>query len=406
MGTGKDKIHSMRICIDGRLINESGIGRYIRNLLANLSVIDTKNEYFVLLKKKDLQKFNWGKNFENIEADFGWYSATEQIKLPQILKKLNLDLTHFPHFNVPVFYKGKFIVTIHDLIHQHFIMKRATTLDPLTYKIKQFGYRKVFDYAVKKSQKIIVPSEFVRSQLKDEWGINDGKVVVTYEGVDEKIITIKNKQTKNLQLKILEKIGIKKPYIFYIGNAHPHKNIEGLIKAFKKIKEGKVPNVSKVPKGNSEKAFGTSGTFGTFDTLSLVLAGGDHYFWKKIKQEFNDPDIIYPGYVTDDSLVTLFANAEMFVMPSFEEGFGIPVLESFAVGCPVVCSDIGALKEVGQSGALYFNPKDINDIAEKITRVLEDENLKKKLIENGEKRVKGFSWKKLADETLKIYLEI
>lgn len=374
----------MRICIDGRLINESGIGRYIRNLLANLSEIDNENKYFILLKKKDLQRFSWGKNFENIEADFGWYSATEQIKLPQILNKLNLDLTHFPHFNVPVLYKGKFIVTIHDLIHQHFAMKRATTLDPLTYRIKQFGYRKVFDYAVKKSQKIIVPSDFVKSQLQEEWGINNGKVIVTHEGVDEKMIQIKNKQSKNLQLKIIEKINVKKPYIFYIGNAHPHKNIEGLIKAFRIIKR----------KGGQ-----------TANNLQLVLAGGDHYFWKKIKEEYKDQDIIYPGYVTDESLVTLFAQAEAFVMPSFEEGFGIPVLESFAVGCPVVCSDIGALKEVAGDGALYFDPKNINDIAEKINKLLENKKLKTKLTQNGEKRVKDFSWKKLAEETLKIYTQ-
>lgn len=378
MGNGTAKKDSMRIGIDARLINESGIGRYIRNLLENLALIDTTNKYFILLKKKDLSKYNWSRNFENVEADFGWYSATEQIKLPKLLDSLNLDLVHFPHFNVPIFFKGKFLVTIHDLIHQHFAMRRATTLDPLTYKIKQFGYNKVFSHAVKNSQKIIVPSEYVKNQLKDEWGINAGKIVVTHEGVDKKILQIKSKQSKNLQLKILEKINVRRPYLFYVGNAHPHKNVEGLIKAFRVVKKAK-PN------------------------LSLVLAGGDHYFWKRIKDHYNDPEIIYPGYVTDDSLVALFSNAEMFVMPSFEEGFGIPVLESFAIGCPVVCSDIGALKEIGADGAHYFNPKDVDDIALKISEVLENEKLKKQLIEKGEKKVKDFSWKKLAEETLKIY---
>ena len=368
----------MTICIDGRLINESGIGRYIRNLLSNLSEIDKSNNYKILLKKSDLTRFDWGINFEKIEADFGWYSATEQLKLPQIIKKLNVDLVHFPHFNVPVLYKGKFIVTIHDLIHQHFAMKRATTLDPLTYRLKQFGYMKVFNQAVKKSAKIIVPSELVKNQLNKEWQVNKEKIIVTHEGVDSKILDIKQKQKKGLQLKVLEKIGIKTPYIFYIGNAHPHKNIEGLIAAFRKVKI-KHPN------------------------LNLVLAGGDHYFWKKIKAEYKDEGIIYPGYVTDESLVTLYTNAEMFVMPSFEEGFGIPILESFAMGCPVTCSDVGSLKEVGSNGCLFFDPKNTEDIAEKISILLTDEKLKKKLIENGEKRVKEFSWKKLAEETLKIY---
>lgn len=392
----------MKICIDARLINESGIGRYIRNLLKNLALIDKENNYYILLKKNDLQKYSWGDNFENIEADFGWYSATEQLKLPGIIKKINADLVHFPHFNVPLFFKGKFIVTIHDLIHQHFAMKRATTLDPITYKIKQLGYHKVFSHAVKKSQKIIVPSDFIKSQLHKEWSIESSKIDVTHEGVDEKIFEIKNKQSKNLQLKILEKIKVQKPYIFYIGNAHPHKNIEGLIKAFRSIKS---TTGTKGIKGVSGKAFDTFGTSDTFGTLNLVLAGGDHYFWKKIKSEYTDPSIIYPGYVTDESLVTLFSQAEAFVMPSFEEGFGIPVLESFAMNCPVICSDIGALKEVGGEGARYFNPKNSDDMAEKIMEVLNNQKLKTKLIENGQKKLNDFSWKKLAEETLKIYQE-
>lgn len=368
----------MKIAIDGRLINESGIGRYIRNLLANLRKIDHSNEYFILLRKKDVSRFNFGENFKNIEADFGWYSATEQIKLPKILNDLNLDLVHFPHFNVPVFFKGKFIVTIHDLIHQHFAMKRATTLDPLTYQIKQFGYRKVFDAAIHKSQKIIVPSNFVKKQLEDEWELVGEKINVTHEGVDEKIYEIKKKQSQSLQLKILEKIGVQKPFLFYIGNAHPHKNVEGLIKAFRILR-------------------------GKNQGLNLVLAGGDHYFWKKVKSEYKDPDIIYPGYVTDESLVALYCNAEMFVMPSFEEGFGIPVLEAFACESPVVCSDIGALKEVGGEACIYFNPNDVNDIADKIGEVISNKKLKQEMVKKGNQIVKEFSWKKLAEDTLNLY---
>ncbi len=370
------------IVIDARLINESGVGRYIRNLLENLAIIDNQNKYCVLLKKKDLNKFYYGENFINIVADFNWYSLEEQLKLPNLLNKLKPDLVHFPHFNVPIFYKGKFVVTIHDLIHQHFAMNRATTLDPLTYKIKQFGYNKVFKFATQNSEKIIVPSEFVKKQLEDERGINEGKICVTYEGVDEKIIALKNSQNEKTQLGSLKKIGIKKPYLFYIGNAHPHKNVEGLIKAFLRV---------------------TSHESRATKNLKLVLAGADHYFWKRVKEEFKDPDIIYTGFVTDEELVALFKNAKMFVMPSLEEGFGIPVLESFALGCPVVCSDIGALKEVAGDGAIYFDPKSAGDIAQKIEKVLGNEKLRRDMMDKGERRVKDFSWKKLAVETLRIY---
>lgn len=368
----------MKIAIDARLINESGVGRYIRNLLENLSFIDKRSDYSILLKKRDLNKFDFGKNFKNIEADFNWYSVSEQIKLPQLLNNLKLDLVHFPHFNVPVLYKGKFIVTIHDLIHQHFTMNRATTLDPVTYKLKQLGYKKVFKSAVKKSEYILVPSEFVKNQLQKEWKIGEGKIIVTKEGVDESILEVKKKRSRKFQKKLLNKIGIVGDYIFYVGNAHPHKNIEALIKAFRIVL-----------KNNPD--------------LKLVLAGADHYFWRRVRQEYKDPEIIYTGFVTDEVLVALFSNAQMFVMPSLEEGFGIPVLESFACACPVVCSDIGSLKEIGGDACTYFNPKSIDDIVRKITEVLDNEKLKQELVSKGERRVKDFSWKKLAEQTLKIY---
>ena len=370
----------MKIGIDGRLINESGIGRYIRNLLENLALIDKRNYYYILLKKRDLSRFDFGKNFKNIEADYPWYSVSEQVKMPRLINSLKLDLIHFPHFNVPVFYKDKFIVTIHDLIHQHYTMNRATTLDPLTYKIKQFGYRKVFNFAVKKSATILVPSEFVKGQLEKEWQVDPGKIVVTPEGVDPNLLNMKNKYSSNVKLKVVEKIGINKPYIFYVGNAHPHKNVEGLIKSFRLIRK-------KYPK------------------LKLVLSGADHYFWNRIKLEYQDPEIIYTGFVTDEVLAALFANAELFVMPSFEEGFGIPILESFANGCPVVCSDIGSLKEIGSDACIYFNPNNVDDIAEKINLGLGNEKLRKSLTEKGRIRMKSFSWKRLADQTLKLYTE-
>lgn len=370
----------MDICIDARLINESGVGRYIRNLLENLQVIDNKNTYKILLKKRDMNRFKFAGNFTAVEADFNWYSVSEQFKLPRILNDLKSDLVHFPHFNVPVFYKGKFVVTIHDLIHQHFTMNRATTLDPLTYKVKQFGYRKVFDFALKKSQKILVPSEYVKSQLKNEWDINNGKITVTTEGVADSILEIKKKRDKKFQIKLLGKIGITGEYIFYVGNAHPHKNIERLIGAFRELR-----------KSNPD--------------LKLVLAGADHYFWKRIKDRFKDEGIIYTGFVTDEVLVALLSSAGAFVMPSLEEGFGIPVLEAFACGCPVVCSEIGPLKEIGGEACLYFNPKNQADMAEKITTVLTGGKLREKLVKAGTERYKDFSWRKMAEQTLEIYLE-
>lgn len=358
----------MKIVIDGRMYQESGIGRYIRNLIYWLEKLDKDNKYYILHLKSDYDTLVYRNNFKKVLADFRWYGISEQVKLPNLLNKLGSELVHFPHFNVPLLYDGKFVVTIHDLIHQHFSMQRATTHGYLAYNIKKFGYKKIFLHAVKKAEKILVPSNFIKNQLKNEWRVDSKKIEVTPEAVDEEIKMIAAKKTTKKSV----------DFIFYVGNAHPHKNVEGLIRAFLKLQE-KYPN------------------------LPLVLSGYDHYFWQRINKEYKNNGIIYTGYVSDKKLVTLYKNAKAFIMPSFEEGFGIPLLEAMTCGCPVISSNAGALPEVGGQAAIYFDPKNLEDMVDKIDMVLKSENLRQSLVEKGKRRVKLFSWEKLAEKTLEVY---
>ncbi|KKQ76878.1 MAG: glycosyl transferase, group 1, partial [Parcubacteria group bacterium GW2011_GWC1_38_6] len=241
----------MRIIIDARLWSESGIGRYVRNLIEGLQRADHQNEYYVLHLQDDFDKLVYrAENFHKILADFRWYTFSEQIKLPKIINSLKPDLIHFPHFNVPIFYKGKFVVTIHDLIHQHFQTRDASTHGPIIHTIKKIGYRKTFSHAVSGSSKIITPSNFVKEQLVNEWNVPEGKITITYEAVEDNFLRLAQKANG--------KITVKKPYLFYVGNAQPHKNLLILIKVFKKLKE-------------------------KYQDLSLVLSGPPHKFWEDIK---------------------------------------------------------------------------------------------------------------------------
>jgi len=391
----------MKIVIDARMWAESGIGRYIRNLVNELQELDHENEYFVLLLKKDFNsnllsgssgpKSGMTSNFHKVMADFRWYTVKEQIRLPWILKQINADLVHFPHFNMPIFFQGKFVVSIHDLIHQHFSMEKASTHGFLTHKFKKIGYNQVFKKAIRDSQKILTPSNFVKNQLEKEWGVNPGKIIVTPEGVDDKLSEIANNSSQTKSNQILEKFQIKKPFLFYVGNAHPHKNVESLIRAFSQLRQSN-------------------------NGLHLVLSGADNYFWKRLRQEFKQSlrpnglkdteGIIYTGFVTEEELVVLYKNAECFVTTSLEEGFGIPILEAMAAGTPVVCSNAGSLLEIGGKAAIYFNPQDIGDIVEKVSKVLNDEKLRQDLIVRGRVRVREFSWKKMAQQTLEVYNSI
>lgn len=371
----------MKIAIDARLYNQSGIGRYLKNLIEQLQKIDKENNYFILLKKKEYDNLEFSKNFEKVLADIPWYGFAEQIKIPKILKSLDVDLVHFPHFNVPILYSGKFIVTIHDLIHQHFKMQRASALNPVFYRIKQSAYRLNFSKAVKRALKILTPSQYVKDDLLNNWKIDPKKVLVTHEAVEDRFFELSKKMTDGKCKEVLEKYNIKPPFLFYVGNAHPHKNVGRLIESFLMLNQD-------------------------HQNLKLVLAGNDHYFWKNIRNKYEkEKNIIFTGFINDEELVAIYKKATLFVTASLAEGFGIPILEAMSVRTPVVSSNTTSLPEVGGSAAVYFDPHETGSCINAIKKVLNDKSLQDKLIEKGEKRVKDFSWKKMAEQTLEVYIQ-
>src|SRR3990170_6776804 len=189
----------MRIGIDCRLWNESGVGRYTRNLVEQLLIIDRKNSYvfFVLPKdKEDLksqisnlksQKKLEIRNWKLEIADIRWHTVEEQLRFPAILNKENLDLVHFPYFSVPIFYDKPLVVTIHDLILHHFPTGEASTLPSPFYWLKLIGYKFVISNAAKKAKKIITVSNATKKEIIDHLKVDPSKVEVTYEGVKRQI---------------------------------------------------------------------------------------------------------------------------------------------------------------------------------------------------------------------------
>lgn len=174
----------MKIIIDARLYGpkDTGIGRYTQKLVENLVKIDTKNNYLILLRKGDYELLNFPKNWTKILADFKHYTFEEQFKMPILIFKLNADLVHFPHFNTPILYFGKYIVTIHDLIMHKFTDGTATTRKFPIYQVWRLGYHVAFAKAVFGSKKIIVPSNAIKNEVVNFYKINEKKVEVTYEG--------------------------------------------------------------------------------------------------------------------------------------------------------------------------------------------------------------------------------
>lgn len=365
----------MRILIDARLygLENTGIGRYVMNLVDNLARIDRTNNYVILLRKKYFSTLNFPENWKKVLTDFRHYSFAEQLRLPRIIKKENPDITHFPHFNTPLLFNGKFTVTIHDmLMHKSFGLS-ATTLPAFQYIVRRLGYKTVFAHAVKKSVKVIVPSSAVGEELIKGYGINKNKVAVTYEGFDSKI-------------SIKRSIEIEKPYFTYLGNAYPHKNLDNLIKAIK------ILNTK-----SNQKAI-------------LAISGARNIFTQRIEKiiqkEKAEEFVKLFGFVPDDKLGSFLANSVAFVFPTLSEGFGLPGLEAMGVGTLVLASNIPVLKEVYRNNALYFDPKKPEAIAKSMEDALaipQDE--REDIIRKAMEFVKIYSWDKMARQTLEIYEE-
>lgn len=363
----------MKILLDARLYGpeNSGLGRYIVNLVNELSRLDSKNQYVILLRKKYFDDLDLPQNWKKIQADFRHYSFAEQLLIPRIIKKEKPDITHFPHFNVPLFFKGKFIVTIHDMLMHKSVGPAATTLPAPLYFIKRLGYRAVFDHAVKSSVALIVPSRAVKEELLEKYDIDRDKIKVTYEGFDKKI---SNGSAPEMP----------KPYFVYTGNAYPHKNLVTLIKAIK------ILNTK-----SEQRVF-------------LAISSARNIFTQRVEKMISEIGaekyVKMLGFVPDIQLGALFKNSVGFVFPSLSEGFGLPGIEAMASGTLLLASNIPVFNEIYEDNALYFDPKDPDSIVDtmRMSMSVSREERERKIL-NSIQFVKKYSWAKMAKETLNIY---
>src|SRR3989338_812873 len=361
----------MRIGIDARMIGKGfGLARYIEQLILHLQIQDTENEYIIFLKRDNFDTFEpTNSNFKKVLADISWYSFEEQLKFPWIIRKAKVDVMHFPHFNVPVVYSGPYIVTIHDLIMFHYPRQEASTHGPFVYWVKDFVHRLVVRSASRRAKHIFVTSEFTKCDVHETLGVAMEKMTVTYQA------PFANAAPSNVGTSfILSTYKITKPYLLYVGAAYPHKNLDGLLEAWKLFQE----------------KYGTA--------YQLLLVGKENFFYNKLKQKIEKEsiDVIYTGFVPDDELSNLYKNSTLYVFPSLYEGFGLPPLEAMIHAAPVVSSNASCLPEVLQDAALYFDPHKSEEMADTIYKGITEDPTRLKLQENAQKLLPKYSWDTLA----------
>lgn len=360
-----------RIGIDARLIGETGVGRYIRNLIHELSTMDIENRYIVFLEKEGFKTFTGlNERWEKRLADIPWHSLKEQMVLPFLFGKEHLDILHVPYFNVPFLYMGNVVVTIHDLIILHTNTGKASTLPFWKYGLKRLGYRIILSLGIAKARHILAVSEATKDDIVQTLHVDASRITVTIEGVDSAISDYKDAIEK-------EQPRVAGTYFLYVGNAYPHKNLPMLVRAFEEM---------------------TTGT-------RLVLVGKDDFFYQRLRQHTEASpraqDIMFFGPADDRALANLYRYARALVFPSLAEGFGLPVLEAFSFGTPVLATDIPVFREILGEDGIYFPPTE----ASVLTRLLEKmANNPVRISQNTiGRRLSHFDWHELAKKTKNVY---
>lgn len=359
----------MKIVIDFRIFGTKpgGLGRYNQEFLEELKKIDQDNQYTLLFEEDP--HLDLPSNFQIKICHCHWYGLKEQIVLPWLLYRLKPDLVHFTHFNVPFFYYGKYVVTIHDLIMTKFPSRRATTLNPILFKVKYWLYQIVIRNAIKRSQKIIAVSKFTAEDIKNYFKLTQveaQKITIIYEGISSPVV-----DTKSLPQ-------LPQKYFLYVGNAYPHKNLDFLITTFGEF-------LKKYPE------------------YYLVLVGNKNYFYKELEKANKISQVIFSGYVPDQLLAAYYKKATAYIFPSLYEGFGLPPLEAMSYGLPVLSSNASSLPEILGQSVLYFDPTDKDDLKKKMSEIIAQADLRDKLIKFGYQQIEKYSWKKMAKEIWEIY---
>lgn len=373
-----------KILINALLLNNefAGVQYAIENLLYGLSRTHNTDLYVEVLLSNGYEgnlteheffklkriKFNTKNRFARIYF--------ENIMLPTYFKKNDFDLYHSPGYVLPYFANMPSIVTVHDLI--------ALDFPDLCQNETALYYRLCLPNAIEKSVKILTVSNTIKMDiLKRFTTIKEDKVEVIYHGIHERF-----KKTSDLARLESVKVKYKLPSLFFlfVGNLEPKKNINRIIEAFA------------ITKRNSNSKH------------KLVIAGkkGWKYgpIFKLIQKLELQTDVLFLGYVDENDLPTIYSLAAIFLFPSLYEGFGLPVLEAMACGCPVILSCKGALPEISGNICLQVNPNNPSEIASKIRNLLEDDTLRKSQVQKGIIWSKKFKWKHTAKKTVDLYRSI
>jgi glycosyltransferase involved in cell wall biosynthesis len=358
------------IAIDARKYFDFGIGSYIQNLIVSLSTINGHHQYVVYLSPGDFKNVSLPVGWAKRESRFRKYSLGELFVYGRDVRTAGVDLFHEPHYTLPLGLRKRSVVTVHDLIHLklHYFSG-----------LKRLYARTVLHHAVRSAGAIIAVSQRTKDDLVEMFNIPAESVTVVHNGVGSVFRPLGG---TDLVKRFRQSHALDRPYVLYVGNIKPHKNIPTLLRAFAMVRK-------------------------SHPELDLAFAGGSCLADDSLLhlcRELRITDSIHDlGQLRDSELVYAYNGAEMLVLPSFYEGFGFPPLEAMACGIPAVVSSGGSVPEVVGDAAIICDPNEPQTFSDSIISLLNDSEKRGNLVSRGKRQAQQFSWKESAEKTLAVY---
>ena len=369
----------MKIGIDGRAAKwyrGTGIGTYTYQLINNLSIVDSSNQYLILLPQNTDLVLKDNFTIECLKESSNNH-FWDDVKTPNLLKNNKMDLYHVPQNGVGLSENINCLkaITLHDIIP----LKLPETVSDRYLKIFNEELPKI----ISNCDGIITVSDFSKKDIAKEFNFPKEKIYVTPLAAEKIYKTLSKSKCKKI---IKDKYSISDNFILYVGGFSPRKNILGLIESFSLLPPKKRKN------------------------LKLVITGRKGLSYPKYKQRAETlkvaEDVLFTGFIPLEDMPIFYNSAELLVYPSFYEGFGLPPLEAMACGTPVITSNVTSMPEIFYNAALLVNPKDIDALSYSMERVLCDSLLKLTMIQKGLATSSKYSWEKTALNTITAYTNI
>jgi glycosyltransferase involved in cell wall biosynthesis len=363
----------LKIAVNTRLLIKNkleGIGWFTTETLRRITSNNPEVQFYFIFDRKHDPEFIFSSNITPIETGpqarhpllfYLWF----EYSIPRILKKIKPDLFLSPDGYLSLVTKTKSLAVIHDLNFEYYP-------EDLPYLTRKY-YTTFFPKFAKKATRIATVSEYSKKDISQLYHIDPEKIDVVFNGANENFTPI----DEDAKLQVRNKYTNGKPYFIFVGALHPRKNLSNLFKAYDLFREK------------------------TSSDTKLVIAGAKKWWTSHMQQVYNNmkynQDIIFTGRVQADELNLLLGSALAMTYVSYFEGFGIPIMEAFYCGVPVITSNTTSMPEVAGDAAMIIDPFSAESIAESMVTISKDENLRKELVRKGNTRKNKFTWQKSAD---------